>query len=98
MISKVVKHSYCTFFLSQVNVKPSERPQDLYGEVANLVDKKRAADAAKGDKLAIQLEGTLLNSMQHSCSVLISVSFNDCIDLCTVCHCPAVYMSVSIYV
>ena len=44
----------------QVNVKPSERPQDLYGEVANLVEKKRAADAATGDSLAMQLEGILL--------------------------------------
>ena len=48
-----------SFFQRQVNVKPSERPQDLYGEVANLVEKKRAADAAAGDKLAMQLEGTL---------------------------------------
>ena len=29
------------------------------------------------------------------CSVLISVCLIVCTDLCTVCHCPAVYMSVS---
>eukprot|EP00795_Rhopilema_esculentum_P010397 gene10397-19094_t len=40
-----------------VNVKPCEKPQDLYGEVANLVEKKRAADAAEGNALAKQLEG-----------------------------------------
>ena len=44
-------------------MKPCEKPQDLYGEVANLVEKKRAADAVEGNALAKQLEGI------HSLSV-----------------------------
>lgn len=50
---------YKLYICRQVNVKPCDKPQDLYGEVANLAEKKRAADAARGDKLANQLEGTL---------------------------------------
>eukprot|EP00794_Sanderia_malayensis_P016234 gene16234-17872_t len=41
----------------QVNLIPCEKPQDLYAEVANLVEKKRLADAAQGHNIAMQLEG-----------------------------------------
>ena len=40
-----------------MNVKPSARPQDLYAEVANLVEKRRNADAAEGIEIAQKLEG-----------------------------------------
>ena len=40
-----------------MNVKPSARPQDLYAEVANLVEKRRNSDAAEGIEIAQQLEG-----------------------------------------
>ena len=62
---------FCILNFRQVNVKPCDRPQDLYGEVANLVEKKRATDASGGDKLAKQLEGTLLIT---SCFIVMTAS------------------------
>ncbi|KAL1597748.1 DNA-directed RNA polymerase [Paraconiothyrium brasiliense] len=41
---------------SQVNLEPSDRPQDIYTGVADLVRSMVADDAAKGQKLAIVLK------------------------------------------
>lgn len=41
---------------------PSDRPQDVYMEVANLVEKTRVKDAADGLSIAQLLEGTKLLS------------------------------------
>ena len=41
----------------QVNLAPAARPQDVYSEVANLVEKKRKDDAKNGLLIAQQLEG-----------------------------------------
>ena len=42
-----------------MNVAPSERPQDVYVEVANLVEEKRKMDAENGVEMAKLLEGIL---------------------------------------
>ena len=52
---------YCCSHDRQVNLIPCERPQDLYAEVANLVEKRRIADAAEGNEIASQLEGISLS-------------------------------------
>ena len=51
------------FICRQVNLIPCDRPQDLYAEVANLVEKRRIADAAAGNDTALQLEGNCSYSM-----------------------------------
>lgn len=45
------------FNTRQVNLIPSSRPQDVYSEVANLVEKARNRDALSGVTIAQQLEG-----------------------------------------
>lgn len=40
-----------------MNLAPSDGPQDVYTSVANRVESMRKLDAAKGDKVAIELEG-----------------------------------------
>ena len=40
-----------------VNLVPAEKPQDVYSEIAALVDQKRSADAAAGLLVAQQLQG-----------------------------------------
>ncbi|KAF2838721.1 DNA/RNA polymerase [Patellaria atrata CBS 101060] len=44
-----------SFGASQVNLEPSDRPQDIYSAVANLVRADVEEDARNGDKLAEQL-------------------------------------------
>ena len=38
-----------------------------------------------------------LKTNNITCNILMYVRFIICIDLCTMCHCPVVYMSVSVY-
>ena len=41
---------------NQVNLNPSDKPQDVYTYVAKLVETRVKADAEKGDELAIFLQ------------------------------------------
>jgi len=47
----------CPETARHVNLIPAEYPADLYSEVARKVGRRVCADAAKGDRLARQLEG-----------------------------------------
>jgi DNA-directed RNA polymerase len=40
-----------------VNLHPSDRPQDVYSDVAALVEKQRVKDAAEGHEIALLLDG-----------------------------------------
>ena len=42
---------------SSVNLVPASKPQDVYSEIAALVERKRAEDAAKGVEIAQVLDG-----------------------------------------
>lgn len=42
---------------ASVNLAPSEKPQDVYSTVANLVEQLRQHDAENGNQIAIALEG-----------------------------------------
>jgi DNA-directed RNA polymerase len=44
---------------SQVNLEPSDRPQDIYTGVAELVKEMIAADAKKGDPVALFIDGKI---------------------------------------
>jgi len=44
---------------SQVNLEPSDRPQDIYTGVAELVKEMIAEDAKKGDPLALFIDGKI---------------------------------------
>lgn len=46
---------------------PADRPQDVYLEVANLVEKKRSLDAANGVQIAQQLEGINIEDERIIC-------------------------------
>lgn len=61
----------------QVNLSPSDRPQDIYAEVSNLVEKIREEDAANGDLLAQQLVGKINRKVvkQTVMTVVYGVTF-----------------------
>jgi len=61
----------------QVNLTPSVKPQDVYTEVANLVEKKRKVDAENGLLLAQQLEGKVIRKVvkQTVMTVVYGVTF-----------------------
>lgn len=61
----------------QVNLVPADRPQDVYSEVANLVEKKRAEDAHDGVLIAQQLEGKVTRKVvkQTVMTVVYGVTF-----------------------
>jgi len=61
----------------QVNLSPSDRPQDIYAEVSNMVEKRRKEDAANGDLLAQQLVGKINRKVvkQTVMTVVYGVTF-----------------------
>lgn len=61
----------------QVNLMPSDRPQDVYMEVANLVEKTRVKDAADGLSIAQLLEGKVTRKVvkQTVMTVVYGVTF-----------------------
>ena len=65
-----------------MNLAPAARPQDVYSEVANLVEKKRKDDAKNGVLIAQQLEGR--NSIPFSQILVVrNMTFgHDTIILC----------------
>ena len=40
-----------------VNLVPADKPQDVYMEIASIVERKRGEDAAQGVEIAQRLEG-----------------------------------------
>ncbi|XP_047134645.1 DNA-directed RNA polymerase, mitochondrial isoform X1 [Hydra vulgaris] len=61
----------------QVNLTPADKPQDVYSEVALLVEKARQRDASKGDTLAKELDGKITRKVvkQTVMTVVYGVTF-----------------------
>ena len=58
-VFSLFNHSF--FHIRQVNLMPADKPQDVYSEVAFLVEKARQNDANNGDVLAKELDGLFLS-------------------------------------
>ncbi|XP_058961584.2 DNA-directed RNA polymerase, mitochondrial [Pocillopora verrucosa] len=61
----------------QVNLMPADRPQDVYEEVAKLVEATRARDAADGNEIAKDLEGKVTRKVvkQTVMTIVYGVTF-----------------------
>ncbi|KAK3752674.1 hypothetical protein QZH41_018475, partial [Actinostola sp. cb2023] len=61
----------------QVNLMPADRPQDVYMEVAKLVEMTRVKDAEKGHKIAQHLEGKVKRKVikQTVMTIVYGVTF-----------------------
>jgi len=61
----------------QVNLMPADRPQDVYEEVAKLVEASRVRDAADGHEIAKELEGKVTRKVvkQTVMTIVYGVTF-----------------------
>jgi len=61
----------------QVNLMPADRPQDVYEEVAKLVEAARVRDAAAGHEIAKELEGKVTRKVvkQTVMTIVYGVTF-----------------------